>query len=100
MESVQMASSETAPLSVVTSSVVNRILCYYTNSTNQLQIAKTSGSSGLKLERVVFPKQRILFEALSDAWIEIYIYSELDGVTLLNTIPCQTLHAQSKGGCD
>lgn len=90
-----MASSETAP-----PLVVNRILCYYTNSTYQLQIAKISGSLDLKLERVVFPKQRILFEALSDAWIEIYIYSDPDGVTLLNTIPCQTLHVQSKGGCD
>ena len=95
MESANMASSETAPRSLV-----NRILCYYTNSTHQLQIAKLSGSANLKLERVVFPKQRILFEATPDALMEIYIYSEPDGVTLLNTIPCQILHVQSKGGCD
>ncbi|NDJ19273.1 DUF1830 domain-containing protein [Myxacorys almedinensis] len=90
-----MISSQPAP-----PSGVKPIFCYYTNSTNQLQIAKLANASGFTLERVVFPQQRILFEALPSALIKIYIYSKTDGVTLLDAILCEKLQVLSKGGCD
>lgn len=48
------------------------ILCLYGNYTSQLQIAKINNIQGCKLERVVFPGERVLFEALPEAELEIH----------------------------
>ena len=54
------------------SSEVNRpILCYYFNSTNQLQIIRISNVPNWYFEKVVFPKQRLMFEAIPEAILEI-----------------------------
>lgn len=47
-------------------------LCYYTNTTGQLQIARIMVGVNCQGESVVFPGQRWLFEAVPDAWLEIY----------------------------
>ena len=49
-----------------------QILCCYTNTTSQLQIARIA-PSGLSFERVVFPGQRLLFNAQPEAQLEIYV---------------------------
>lgn len=90
IERTIMLSSKTTPLPLL-----DRILCYYTNPTKHLQIVRSFDSSGEKLEQVVFPKQRILFEVLPDALISIYTYSKTEGVTLLDEIPCQKLQVRS-----
>jgi hypothetical protein len=49
-----------------------RILCGYVNTTSQIQIARIANISNWYFERVVFPGQRLLFEALPDAQLEIH----------------------------
>lgn len=60
----------------------NRILCYYMNPSNQIQIARIVDIPNWFFERVVFPKQRLCFEAIPKAYLEIFYKDGLDGVTL------------------
>ncbi len=50
----------------------DKILCCYINSTKQIQIARISNISFYYYERVVFPKDRLFFEALPNDFLEIY----------------------------
>lgn len=52
--------------------VSERVLCYYANMTDQLQIVRLDSQVGDRFERLIFPKQRLLFEALPQALLEIY----------------------------
>jgi uncharacterized protein YfaA (DUF2138 family) len=52
--------------------LTERILCYYVNVTDRLQVAQIKNVPGLQFERLVFPKQRLLFEAIPEAMLEIY----------------------------
>ena len=88
-------------------------LCYYVNTTNQIQLirvvkdrcldARTCGLSlclapdgdagshrCLNLEKIVFPQQRILFEAMSEAQLEIY-NSLSEDLRIAKIIPCRNL---------
>ena len=69
------------------SDLSDRILCYYVNTTTQLQRARIANIPNWLFERVIFPKQRLFFEAIPDALLEIHTCSTL-GETLLNQIPC------------
>ena len=51
-----------------------RILCCYVNSTSKIQIARIANIANWYFERVVFPGQRLLFEAVPEAHLEIYTY--------------------------
>ena len=83
------------------------ILCYYTNSTNQIQIIRVKtninetsltlgdlpqeeGEANLHFEKVVFPHQQLLFEASPKSQLEIYISQE-DNKMLAQLISCQVL---------
>jgi hypothetical protein len=48
------------------------LLCYYTNRSSQLEVARISNIPGWYFERVVFPGQRLMFEAPNTASLEIY----------------------------
>ncbi|MBM0742510.1 DUF1830 domain-containing protein [Phormidium sp. CLA17] len=65
----------------------NRILCYYVNTTTQIQKAKILTIPNWLFERVIFPHQRLLFEAIPDALLEIHSCAAA-GETLLSKIPC------------
>ncbi len=52
--------------------LTDRILCYYVNVTNRLQMAQIKNVPGWRFERLVFPRQRLLFEAIPEAMLEIY----------------------------
>jgi len=52
--------------------LTERILCYYVNVTNRLQMAQIKNIPGLRFERLIFPRQRLLFEAIPEAMLEIY----------------------------
>src|SRR5579883_1235348 len=71
----------------------DRILCCYENATNQLQVARIANIPNWLFERVVFPRQRLLFEALPDALLEIRI-STAANVSLLAQIPCLRLQVR------
>lgn len=48
-----------------------RILCFYANATSQVQMARIKNIPNLHFERVVFPGQRLFFEAVPNAQLEI-----------------------------
>ena len=66
------------------------ILCYYTNASNQLQQIRLRHSSDLSLDRMVFPGEKIIFEALPEGLLEIYTYTTT-GLQLFQTIACLQL---------
>lgn len=69
----------------------NRILCYYENATSQVQIARIANIPNWLFERVVFPHQRLLFEALPDALLEVRTTTS---GSLLDQIPCLSLQVR------
>jgi hypothetical protein len=67
-----------------------KILCCYCNPTPSLQVIRSAKSSRWCFERIVFPSQRLMFEAVRDAELEIYSCDR--GIpTLTKVIPCQQL---------
>lgn len=66
------------------------ILCCYVNTTSQIQIARITNISNWYFERVVFPGQRLVFEALPQAFLEIHS-GMMASAILSDTIPCQNL---------
>lgn len=48
-----------------------RILCWYVNTTSKLQIARITNIPNWYFERTVFPGERLLFEALPEAQLEV-----------------------------
>ncbi len=75
----------------------NRILCCYVNATSQIQIVRITNISNWYFERVVFPGQRLVFEALSEALLEIHT-GMMASAILSDTIPCDRLYIS--GGDD
>lgn len=70
----------------------NRILCYYENATNQVQLARIANVPNWLFERVVFPNQRFLFEAIPDALLEVHVCT--GSMALLDRIPCLRLQVK------
>lgn len=66
------------------------ILCCYVNATSQIQIARITNVPNWYFERVVFPGQRLLFEAISTALLEIHT-GMMASAILSDTIPCSSL---------
>lgn len=68
----------------------NHILCCYVNATSKIQIARVTNISNWYFERVVFPGQRLIFEALPEALLEIHT-GMMASAVLSDTIPCDRL---------
>jgi Domain of unknown function (DUF1830) len=69
------------------------LVCCYINATNQIQVARITNIPNWYFERVVFPGQRLLFEALPDAQLEIHT-GMMASAILSDTIPCLSLCIQ------
>ena len=67
-----------------------RILCMYSNHTNQIIIARISNVPGWYFERVVFPGEQLLFEALPEAYLEIHVGEQNEAI-LAEKLPCSQL---------
>ncbi len=65
-------------------------LCVYVNTTSKVQIARITNISNWYFERVIFPGQRLLFEALPQAQLEIHTGMTI-AVIRSDTIPCSRL---------
>lgn len=63
------------------------ILCYYVNATSIVQITRIANIPNWYFERVVFPGQRLLFEAPLEAKLEIHS-GEFPNAILTDKIPC------------
>ncbi|GAB4185374.1 MAG: hypothetical protein Fur006_23760 [Coleofasciculaceae cyanobacterium] len=66
-----------------------KIICFYINESRKIQIIRTLPNS--YGERVVFPEQRLLFEALPSDKLEILICKNFSVV-----IPCCKLRVNEK----
>lgn len=69
------------------------ILCCYINATSQIQVARITNISNWYFERVVFPGQRLVFEANPNGILEIHS-GMMASAILSDTIPCQRLALQ------
>lgn len=69
------------------------MLCGYMNATSQIQVARIANIPNWYFERVVFPGQRLFFEAPSDAQLEIHTGTMASAI-LADVIPCYTLQIQ------
>lgn len=70
------------------------ILCCYVNVTSKIQIARITNVPNWYFERVVFPGQRLLFEAVPVAKLEIHT-GMMASAILSDTIDCQGLAIQA-----
>jgi hypothetical protein len=83
-------------LDPVPSSQRNIILCCYVNATSHIQVARITNISSWYFERVVFPGQRLVFEALPQALLEIHTGMMASSI-LSDTIPCERLYISDGG---
>jgi hypothetical protein len=68
----------------------HKIICYYFNASSELQILKLKNSPQLHYERVVFPPERLLFEALPNSFLEVH-RNTFTGTDLVDKVRCQSL---------
>jgi hypothetical protein len=66
------------------------IFCCYVNATSQIQVARITNVSNWYFERVVFPGQRLVFEAFLEGLLEIHT-GMMTSAILSDTIPCKRL---------
>jgi hypothetical protein len=71
----------------------NSILCCYVNATSQIQVARITNIPNWYFERVVFPGQRLVFEAVNRALLEIHS-GMMASAILSDTILCERLSIQ------
>ncbi|MGL4619294.1 DUF1830 domain-containing protein [Chroococcidiopsis sp.] len=67
------------------------ILCCYVNATSEIQVIRIVDLTSYYFERAVFPGQRLLFEALPNAELEVHTGMTI-GSILADKISC--LHLQ------
>lgn len=77
-------------LSTPSENCYEQALCCYMNSTSHLQVVRIDNIPSWYFERVVFPGQRLLFEAPLQAQLEIYTGSIASAI-LADRISCQNL---------
>jgi hypothetical protein len=72
----------------------SNLLCCYVNATSQIQIARITNIPNWYFERVVFPGQRLVFEAPETAVLEIHSGMMASSI-LSDTIPCTKLKLEN-----
>jgi hypothetical protein len=75
---------------VCSASLATASLCHYQNLTNQIQIIQVAQAVPQRFEKVVFPRERVLFYATSEASLGIYSSTVVE-LTLIEQIPCTQL---------
>ncbi|MEM9003214.1 MAG: DUF1830 domain-containing protein [Cyanobacteria bacterium P01_F01_bin.86] len=71
------------------------ILCCYVNATSKMQVVRVTNIQNWYFERVVFPGQRLMFEAVPEAQLEIHT-GMMASAILSDTIPCHRLAVDSQ----
>ena len=70
-----------------------RVTCCYVNATSSIQVARITNVQNWYFERVVFPGQRLLFETIPSACLEIHT-GMIASAILTDTIVCASLAVQ------
>ncbi|HIK09484.1 MAG TPA: DUF1830 domain-containing protein [Oscillatoriaceae cyanobacterium M33_DOE_052] len=73
----------------------DRIVCCYVNATSKIQIARITNIPNWYFERVVFPGQHLIFEALPEALLEIHS-GMMASAILSDTILCDRLRMEEQ----
>lgn len=73
----------------------DQVICCYANVTNQIQIIRITNIANRNFERVIFPGQRLMFESVLNAQIEIYICTTGNAI-LLDKIACKWLRVNEE----
>ncbi len=73
----------------------NPVVCCYVNATSKIQVARITNIPNWYFERVVFPGQRLIFEALPTALLEIHT-GMMASAILSDTIACSSLAIQDE----
>lgn len=69
---------------------LNTSTCYYVNTSSQIQVARITNIPNWYFERVVFPGQRLMFEAPVTATLEIH--TRVASIAVPDDrIPCEEL---------
>ncbi|HIK37149.1 MAG: DUF1830 domain-containing protein [Geminocystis sp.] len=71
------------------------ILCCYVNATSRIQVVRITNIKNWYFERVVFPGQRLIFEALPEAVLEVHT-GMMASAVLSDKIPCSTLSIEEQ----
>ena len=87
---MQRLITKTQSLNSLTCQGSCQILCYYKNTTSQIQVARISNIANWYFERVVFPGEQLLFEAVPEAELEIHTGKAVDRI-LADKIICDRL---------
>lgn len=75
---------------IPTDGSIQPLLCCYVNATSKIQVARITNIPNWYFERVVFPGQRLLFEALPGSQLEIHC-GMMASAILSDRIPCEQL---------
>ncbi|MBF2018888.1 MAG: DUF1830 domain-containing protein [Hydrococcus sp. C42_A2020_068] len=67
-----------------------QLLCFYIDAISRIQIIRITNIPNCHWEKVVFPGQKLLFETVADAKLEIHT-SKNDATVISDVIPCQQL---------
>ncbi len=70
-----------------------KITCCYVNATSKIQVARITNIANWYFERVVFPGQHLVFEAMTEAHLEIHTGMMASSI-LSDTISCSRLQLQ------
>ena len=70
--------------------VSGKITCHYVNATSKLQIVRIENIANWYFERVVFPGQHLMFQALPEAVLEVHT-SEAATTILADRISCSSI---------
>jgi Domain of unknown function (DUF1830) len=76
-----------------------KLLCCYVNATSKIQVARISNIPNWYFERVVFPGQRLAFEAPREAQLEIHT-GMMASAILSDRIPCDRLAITESSGVE
>ncbi len=76
-----------------------KILCWYINTTNKIQIARITNIQNWYFERTVFPGERLLFEAQPQAELEVSRSTE-SGAIVCERIVCDRLEVEEVSTVD
>lgn len=71
-------------------------LCGYANTTRSLQVIRIVDKKDRGFERVIFPGERLFFEAPSDAQLEVLSTYRGQAVKV-ETLPCLKLQVEERG---
>ncbi|NEP01481.1 MAG: DUF1830 domain-containing protein [Symploca sp. SIO2E9] len=74
---------------------IQQVLCCYINGTTKVIVVRIANVPDWHFERVVFPDERLLFEAPSTAKLEIHQLTD-SGTTISDIIPCNYLSIASR----